>query len=261
MRVRSRSSIPCSSAISRVSASCCAAQRGPVGGEQGQVEDLLFLVQRLVLAGLPRLALDGSELAAHLLHHVAHARQVLPRGLELALRLRALLLVARDPRGLLDEDAALPRLRGEHVVEALLVHEGVRLGVDAGAGEEILDVPQAAHVACSAGTRSRPSDRGGGPPPPRSTGREAPVVVEDEAHLGHPDRLPRGRAVEDHVFHLVAAEDLRALLAERPADGVGHIGLAAAVRADDAGHAGEDLHVGLVGEGLEAVDEYRSRAA
>ena len=232
-------------------------ERGPVGGEQRQVEDLLFLVQRLVLAGLPRLALDGPELAPHFLHHVPDARQVLARGLELALRLRALLLVARDPRGLLDEDAPLPRLCREHVVEALLVHEGIRLGVDAGSGEEVLDVAQTAHVAVQQVLAlARPIEPAGHRHlAPRDL--ELPVIVEDEAHLGHPDRLARGRAVEDHVLHLVAPQGLGALLPERPADGVGDIGLAAPVGADDAGHPGEDLHFGLVGEGLEAVDEYR----
>ena len=232
-------------------------ERSPVGGEQRQVEHLLFLVQRLVLAGLLRLALDGPELAPHFLHHVPDARQVLARRLELALRLRALLLVARDPRGLLDEDAPLPRLGREHVVEALLVHEGIRLGVDAGSGEEVLDVAQTAHVAVQQVLAlARPIEPAGHRDlAPRNL--QLPVVVEDEAHLGHPDRLARGRAVEDHVLHLVAPQGLGALLPERPADGVGDIGLAAPVGADDAGHPGEDLHFGLVGEGFEAVDEYR----
>ncbi len=231
-------------------------ERGPVGGEQRQVENLLLLVQRLVLAGLSRLALDGPELAPHFLHHVPDARQVLARGLELALRLRALLLVARDPRGLLDEDAPLPRLCREHVIEALLVHEGIRLGVDARPGEEILDVPQAAHVAVQQVLAlARPIEPAGHRDlAPRDL--ELPVIVEDQAHLGESDRLARGRAVEDHVLHLVAPQGLGALLPERPADGVGDIGLAAAIGADDAGHPGEDLHFGLVGEGFEAVDEY-----
>ena len=45
--------------------------------------------------------------------------------------------------------------------------------------------------------------------------------------------LRRIAAVEDHVFHLVAAQALRALLAHHPGDGVGDVALAAAIRADD----------------------------
>ena len=40
-----------------------------------------------------------------------------------------------------------------------------------------------------------------------------------------------GRAGEDHVLHLAAAQRLRALLAEHPGDGVDDVGLAGAVRA------------------------------
>ena len=257
MRVRSRSSVSCSSAISRVSASCCAESAAQSAASSVRSRTCFSWCSALYWRAFSRLALDGPELAPHFLHDVPDARQVLARGLELALRLRALLLVARDPRGLLDEDAPLPRLRREHVVEALLVHERIRLGVDAGSGEEVLDVAQTAHVAVQQVLAlARPIEPAGHRYlAPRDL--ELPVIVEDQAHLGHPDRLARGRAVEDHVLHLVAPQGLGALLPERPADGVGDIGLAAPIGADDAGHPGEDLHFGLVGEGFEAVDEYR----
>ena len=123
-------------------------ERRVVGGDEGQVEPLPLGLERLVLLGLPGLALDRGELPPHLLHHVAQPLHVQPGRVELALGLGALLLVAGDARRLLDEQPALPRLGGQHVVEALLVHERVGLGIDPGAREEILHVPQAAHVAC-----------------------------------------------------------------------------------------------------------------
>src|SRR3970282_2683276 len=82
---------------------------------------------------------------------------------------------------------------------------------------------------------------------------EPAVVVEYEADLGQPHGPARGRAVEDHVLHLVAPQGLRALLPERPPDGLGDVGLAAAVRADDTRHAREDLELRLLDEGLEAL--------
>src|SRR5258705_3973801 len=98
-------------------------------------------MEGLVLLGLPGLPLEGAELPAHLVHHVAHPLEILPGGVELALGFPALLLVARDACRLLDEDPTLPRLGGEDVVEPLLVHEGIGLGIDAPAREEVLDVP------------------------------------------------------------------------------------------------------------------------
>ena len=87
---------------------------------EGQLAPLAL--QRLVLLGLLRLALERAELPAHFVHHVADADQVLASGVELALGLVALRLVARDPRRLLDEHPPLVGLGGEDVVELVLVH-------------------------------------------------------------------------------------------------------------------------------------------
>ena len=50
----------------------------------------------------------------------------------------------------------------------------------------------------------------------------------------------------------VAAQVLRALLAQHPADGVDDVRLAAAVRPDDAGDAAREIENRTLGEGLEA---------
>jgi hypothetical protein len=143
------------------------------------------------------------------------------------------------------------------VVEPLLVHEGVGLWVHPGAREQVLDVAQPAHagveqILALAGAVQPSGHRDLAP-----RDLQAAVVIEDEADLGHPDHLPGSGAVEDDVFHFAAAEGLGALLAKGPADGIGHVGLAAAVRTDDTGDPGEDLHVGLLRERLEAVDQDR----
>src|SRR3954471_17975682 len=62
-------------------------------------------------------------------------------------------------------------------------------------------------------------------------------AAEPQAHLGGRGRFPGVAAVEDDVFHLVAAQALGALLAHHPGDGVGDVALAAPVRADDRRHA------------------------
>ncbi len=78
------------------------------------------------------------------------------------------------------------------------------------------------------------------------------AVGERDADFGHAERLAVVGAVEDAVFHLGAAEGLGALLAEHPADGVGDVALAAAVRADDGGHARLEFELGLVRKALES---------
>ena len=122
-------------------------ERRVVRRDEGARERLLLAVQDLVLLSLLRLALEGAELASDLVHDVADPEQVLPRRVELALRLAALLLVAGDARRLLDEDPPLVRLRGQHVVELLLVHDRIGPGAGACPGQEVEDVAEAAGIA------------------------------------------------------------------------------------------------------------------
>src|SRR5205823_1832704 len=77
-------------------------------------------------------------------------------------------------------------------------------------------------------------------------------VDKGERDFGHTGWLAVARAGEDDVLHLDATERLGGLLAENPGDGVGDVGLAAAVRADDSGNAlAGELDLGAVTEGLE----------
>ena len=81
-----------------------------------------------------------------------------------------------------------------------------------------------------------------------------PDVVERQRDLGHRRGTTGLRAGEDHVFHRLAAEVLRALLAHRPTQGVDDVGLAAPVWTDNAGHRRIDIDNGAVAERLEADD-------
>ena len=141
------------------------------------------------------------------------------------------------------------------MVEPILVHERVGLGVDAGTGEEVLNVSQPAHAFVEEVLAlARPVEAPGNAHfAPRNI--EPAVIVEDEADLRQTHRSAGGRAVEDHVLHLLSAQCLWALLAEGPPNRVRDIRLAAAVWPDDAGDAGEDLDLGLLGKRLEALDD------
>ena len=59
------------------------------------------------------------------------------------------------------------------------------------------------------------------------------IVFKGQRHLRHPRRRDALVAFEDDVFHRVAAQMLRALLAEHPADRVDDVRLPAAVRPHD----------------------------
>src|SRR4029077_2104100 len=230
-----------------------AAEAGEGRGDARQPEVALLALERFVLLRLLRLSLERVQLAAHLVHDVAHADEILAGGVELALGLVALLLVPRDAGGFFDEHPALVRLRGQDVVELVLVHHRVGARVGARAGEEIENVAQARRVLVEevlALTRTieAAADRYLGP----RHGEHA-VVAEGQLDFGKADRLARRRAVEDQILHALTTERLRALLAERPANRFRDIALAAAVRPDDRGDARRDLENGLFREGLEAV--------
>ena len=67
-----------------------------------------------------------------------------------------------------------------------------------------------------------------------------------------PTGLRAGRSGEDHVGQRIAAQAARRAFAHDPADRVDDVRLAAAVRADDAGHVGRQVQHGRIDEGLEA---------
>ena len=80
------------------------------------------------------------------------------------------------------------------------------------------------------------------------------AVCEGDGHFRKPERLARVGAVEDHVDELGATQSRRLLLAEHPADRVGDVGFAAAVRTDNSNEARLECEAGLVGKALEADD-------
>ena len=121
----------------------------------------------------------------------------------------------------------------EDGVDLTLADDHVLLAADAGVGEQLLHVEQAARHAVDGvlalpGAEQDPRDGDLG----ELDGQQAGGVVDGEADLGPPEGRPLGRAGEDHVVHALAAHGARGLGAQHPGDGVDHVGLAAAVRAD-----------------------------
>src|SRR5437867_1746300 len=105
--------------------------------------------------------------------------------------------------------------------------------------EQVLALPRAGEPACDEDFLIRD--------------REGSIrVVEDQGDLRHVHRPAPGRALEDDVFHLAAAQQARRLLAQDPADGIGDVGLAAAVRPHDRGDSRFERQLDRARERLEA---------
>ncbi len=202
-----------------------------------------------------RLAAQRLQLATQFVRQVLHAREVGLHRVQLAQRLLLALAVLEDARGLLDEGAAAHGVGVQHGVELALPDDDVHLTADAGVGEEILDVEEAARVAvdlvlAAAVAEHDPRDGDLG-----VLDGQGPVgVVDGQGHLGTAQgRAARG-AGEDDVLHLAAAQRLGTLLAHDPAEGVDDVGLARAVRSDDARDPGFEPECGRRGERLEPAE-------
>ena len=212
---------------------------------------------RLVALGLAGLPLERTDLAFDLLDQVLDAQEVLVGVLKLAEGFLLLGLELGDAGGFLEDEAAIVGLHREDLGDVALGHDRIARLAHAGAGEELLDVAEAA---------------GGlvqeilGPTVAIDTAGDRHLVVADldagrlqvllvdvadrERNLGQAERLAGVGAVEDDVGHFTTAQGLGGLLAEDPADRVGHVRLAAAVGPDNGGHARQKIDGGFLRERL-----------
>ena len=173
---------------------------------------------------------------------------------ELVLGLAPATLVASDAGDLLEQRPALLGSQRERLVDHPLADEQERVVGEVGGVEQVDEVAQpdpllveqvvvlAGPVEPAAELEDAVVDR-----------QETVGVVEDEGHVGHAEgRAPLG-AGEDHVLALPAAQR-PTLLAEGPAQRVGQVALARAVRSDDRADAGSELDDRPLGERLEALE-------
>ncbi len=165
------------------------------------------------------------------------------------------MLEPRNPRGVLDQQAPLLRLRVQDLVDAPLLDRRVGLRPDVRLSEDLLHVLESRPGAVDEVLALAAPEQ-----PPRQndvTGRAVRRAVQSgqlEGDLRHPDRLAPLAPVEDHVLHVGAAKRPSALFAENPVESVPDVRLAAAVRADDSGDPVRERNFGAVGERLEPGD-------
>ncbi len=207
-----------------------------------------------LLLGLRR---EPSRLGPELREDVLDPGEVRLGLGQLLLGLSPAALVAPDPGNLLEQRPALLGPEGEGLVDHPLADEQERVVGQMGAIEQVDEVAEpdpllvqqvvvlAAPVQPAAELQDGEVDR-----------QEAVGVVQDQRDVGHAERRPLLRAGEDHVLGLPAAEG-PALLAERPAQRVGEIALARAVRTHDGADPRAELDDRPLREGLEALQAER----
>ena len=209
-----------------------------------------------VAARLARLALQPLVLLFERHQDVLHPCQILLGGAKAQLRLVAAGIEAGDAGGFVDDGAPVDRLGVDQGADAALAHQRGRARAGRRVGEQRLHIAGADLAAVhrigravSALDAAHDVELVGIVHHRR---RGARLVVEGQHDLGDVARRPRAGAGEDDVLHLAAAHLLGRGLAHHPLHGFDEVRLAAAVGADDAGHAGLDGELRRIDEGLEA---------
>ena len=224
------------------------ARKRPAGFQQ-------LALQALVQLGGLGLALERTQPAARLALDVERAIEVLLGALELQLRAAAALAVLAKARRLLDQQPPVAWLGGHDRLDPALGDDRVGLLAEARVGQHLEYIRQPAArpvqpVSALARTIEPAQNRD-------LTQRQidrAVGIVEHDLHLRGAARLHAPSATEDHVLHRLSPDRQRGLLAHRPQDRVGHVGLARPVRPDYDADTGAEVQAGAVGERLEPLE-------
>jgi hypothetical protein len=184
------------------------------------------------------LAAQRLELTAQFGGEVSQPGHVGGRGIQLAQRLFLALAVLEDPGGFLDERPAVLRTRFQDLRQPALADDDVHLPADTGVAEQLLDVEQPATVAVDLVLAGAVAEHPAGDGHLGVLdGQRVIGIVDGQGDLGAAQRRPRGRAGEDDVLHLAAAQGFDSLLAHHPGQSVDDVGFAGAVGTNHAGDA------------------------
>ena len=212
------------------------------------------VVELRVPLGAASLSRERTHLALYFVDQIVEALQVDRRLVEPPLRRATAVAIEADARRFLEQLAPVVRPIRQERVDHLALDDDAGVGAETGAAQQIGDVAQPARRAIQEVVAlARPGEPARDDHFLERDGQRAVFVREVERDLGDVHRAPRRRSLEDDFFHLRAAQQPRALLAEHPPHRVRHVRLAAPVRPDDRRHPGIELHLGVVSERLEAL--------
>jgi len=205
-----------------------------------------------VVLGPPGLSGQGRELAFDLPENVLQTEDILLGGLQFADRSFLSRPVLGDASGLLDE---LPSFLGFGLHkrgDAVLFHNRVGPGADAGAQEQLAYVEKAAGqsvdgILALAAPQEPPGDRKF-----RAVrigiGESNPFRRQVHGDLRHTHRFRLLGTVEDDILHFRPPEAFHALLAHHPTDGIHHVALPAAIGTHDGADSRRKIEDDLVPE-------------
>src|SRR5690606_7879492 len=231
------------------------AARLQLGGGQGDLEGQPPGAQLHVPLGAPLLPREAANLRRDLIDHVLEPGEVRLGRLEATLRRLAPLFVAPDARGLLEDLAPFVRPVREDPVDHPLLDDRVAVGREPGVAVQVADVLQTAGLAIELVLAPALPEDDATDLDLLVRDRQATVLVrEGERDFGAIERAALRRPLEDHLFHLGAADRRGALFAEDPADRVADVRLPAAVRADDRRDALVETELRAIGERLEPLE-------
>ena len=239
-------------------------QRLPAQCQQPGLQLALSGAQRPVLLGGTRLPGQHLQAALEFLAHVGEAVEVLARVADAGFGLAPAFLVLRDAGGLFEEGTQFLGPGVDDARDHALLDDRVAARPEAGAEEQLGHVaPPAARavqeVLAGAVAVDEAAHRDLGVARPGAA-EAAFGVVEHQFDAGLADGLARRRTAEDHVAHRLAAQARGRRLAHHPAHGVDDVGLAAAVRAEDADEVRTQVDRDGIDEGLESGEAYPGQA-
>ena len=211
--------------------------------------------QLAMTLGAFSLARQRADLALDFRDEVVDAGQVGCRFLQTSLSAPLAVAIETHARRFLEQLASVVGSIGKQCVNHPRFDYHTGIGAESGAPNHVVDVTQAAGsaieeiIAFAGATQSSRYHHFA----ERNVERTI-VILEMQRDFSDVHGAPRGRSLEDHLFHLRAAQGPGALLAEYPAHGIGDVGFSAAVGAHYRGDTGLEHHFDAVSERLEPVN-------
>ncbi|MPM91751.1 hypothetical protein SDC9_138885 [bioreactor metagenome] len=161
---------------------------------------------------------------------------------------------AGNAGGLLKDLAPVCAFHGKNFIDFTLADDGVALPAKTGVHKQLVDVLEAHRAAVEivfafSGAVIPPGDHDLG----LLHGKKAAGIVQHQGNLRIALLPALFGAAENHVFHFAAPQRAGGLLAHNPADGVGNVGLSAAVGAYDGRNVLAEGKDRFIGEGFKAL--------
>ena len=187
---------------------------------------------------------------------ISETLEILTRAPHPVLGLAPALLVLGYASRLLNKNAEFLWFRFYESRHHTLLNDGVAAWPKAGAQKEVGDIPSATLCAiqvvlglCLTGYYTADRDF--------VVSGEFPCnfphrVIKNQLYGRLTDRLPAGRAIENHVGHGLATQGLGRTLAHDPPHRIDDIGFTAAIWPDNRAHIARELDGGGVNKGFEA---------